>query len=34
VRYTHHGLIHDPDGAGRDVLAILAARRGLPVGRY
>jgi very-short-patch-repair endonuclease len=34
VRYTHHRLIHDPDGVRREVLAILAARRGLPVRRY
>lgn len=28
VRYTHHRLTHDPDGVRREVLAILAARRG------
>jgi very-short-patch-repair endonuclease len=34
VRYTHHRLTHDPEGVRREVLAILAVRRGLPVGRY
>jgi very-short-patch-repair endonuclease len=27
VRYTHHRLVHDPDGVRREVLAILAVRR-------
>jgi very-short-patch-repair endonuclease len=27
VRYTHHRLIHDPEGVRREVLAIIAARR-------
>src|SRR5690242_21104964 len=30
-RYTHHRLTHDPEGVRREILAILAARRGLPV---
>lgn len=28
VRYTHHRLTYDPEGVRREILAILAARRG------